>query len=273
MRTGATHPAICLQLRSSCTEIMRQIHCFFAHQHCGQTVCGTCKRDLKDVDIPVCADVHMVLTRNMNAKRLARMVLKPVVAGVSAVLFDFRTDSQTYSFCFPMLAGMQWRDVPFVFDRATVLGLFPTGMDNELVICPNPEYIMQVLASLLNLPLQSFALLWSLQLHPAAGACGCMFASCLSGSMLQVPLCLFCVQDTDLICILRSSKLRPDDIVPDIARGAPNQGAWRPPNAEDSGDDVLLAPTSTPVDSLPDRNTTSMQRSGSGSGGLRLAAL
>ena len=92
------------------------------------------------------ADVHMVLTRNMNAKRLARMVLKPVIAGVSAVLFDYRTDSQAYSASFPELAGTPFRDVPFVFDMATVLGVFPAKSNNELVIRPPQDYVMTVRA-------------------------------------------------------------------------------------------------------------------------------
>jgi len=83
----------------------------------------------------------MVLTRNINAKRLARMVTTPVIAGVSTMLYDFRTDSQQYAMCFPELKGQPWKNVPFMFDTATVLGVFPAS--GELIMNVSPGYVMQ----------------------------------------------------------------------------------------------------------------------------------
>ena len=104
-----------------------------------------CACDVAELDKPcVGADVHMVLTRNLNAKRLARMVLNPVMAGVSAVLFDYRTDSQSYTQGFPILEGKRFQDVPFCFDMATVIGLYPADADGALVMSPDPNYVMKV---------------------------------------------------------------------------------------------------------------------------------
>jgi hypothetical protein len=242
----------------------------------------------------------MVLTRNMNAKRLARMVLKPVVAGVSAVLFDYRTDSQAYSQCFPRLAGTLWRDVPFVFDVATVLGIFPADQDNELVLCPSPDYVMQACSSGM-----SGAVLCELRLHcavtfaaphllrrlRASAAMHADFPSIVSpsGALRQsaylaatprsIPLlpssrlsrhwpCA--MQRDDQVLILRSSKFRPDQIVPGLQRECPSQGAWRPPTSAGAGGSVYGSATASgAVDSDTDRNSGSYRtREGSGSGAM-----
>ena len=85
----------------------------------------------------------MVLTRNINAKRLARMVTTPVIAGVSTMLYDFRSDSQQYSMNFPSLKGQLFKNIPFMFDNATILGIFPANSD-QLIMNVSPGYVMQV---------------------------------------------------------------------------------------------------------------------------------
>jgi hypothetical protein len=148
----------------------------------------------------------MVLTPNLNAKRLARMVLNPVMAGVSAMLFDFRTTSQSYTQSFPQLAGKKFQDVPFCFDMASVLGLYLSDSHGMLIMCPHPNYIMRVcLCHCLGAMLLASKCLWSFHniscgSSPVVPSCAAPW-NCLEGdndpSRLGLVLA-FCCQD---ICV------------------------------------------------------------------------
>lgn len=84
-----------------------------------------------------------MLTNKVNAKRLARMVTTPVVAGVSAMLFDFRTNSQQYAMNFPQLRGRLFKDLAYMFESASVIGVFP-ATTHTLLVNPSPGYVLQV---------------------------------------------------------------------------------------------------------------------------------
>jgi hypothetical protein len=72
------------------------------------------------------------------------MIRTPIVAAVSAVLFDFRSSSQQFTQRFPQLKGKLYKDVPFLFPNATVIGLFPSSQPDKLLISPQKGYVMQV---------------------------------------------------------------------------------------------------------------------------------
>ena len=59
--------------------------------------------------------------------------------------------------------------------------------------------------------------------------------------------------------ILRSSKLRPDQIVPNLGRVQPSQGRWRPPASASSHDVTADGEDATrvPHDEEPDRTRSS----------------
>lgn len=68
----------------------------------------------------------------------------PIIAAVSAVVFDYRSNCQAYTQCFPELVGRTYSNVPFFFDDATVIGIVPENETQGLSVKPGPTYRMQV---------------------------------------------------------------------------------------------------------------------------------